>query len=86
MVAFEISPDVVGVSRGKGTLAVGQAFADRPWFQAVSRDLRTAVTPPYVSLLTDDRCFTIAAAVQDRSGAIIGTLGIDVNVRSWTSI
>ena len=86
MVAFEVNPDVVEVSRGKGTLAVGQAFADRPWFQAVSRDLRTAVTPPYVSLLTDDRCFTIAAAVQDRSGTIIGTLGIDVNVRSWTSI
>ena len=86
MVAFELNPDVVGASRSKGTLAVGQVFADRPWFQAVSRDLRTAVTPPYVSLLTDDRCFTIAAAVQDRSGTIIGVLGIDVNVRSWTSI
>jgi DNA-binding IclR family transcriptional regulator len=44
------------------------------------------VTPTYVSLLTDERCFTIAAAVRDRSGEVIGTLGVDVNVRSWTRI
>ena len=86
MVAFEINSDVVEDHRARGSVAVGQVFADRPWFQAVSRELRTAVTPPYVSLLTDDRCFTIAAAVQDRSGTIIGTLGVDVNVRSWTRI
>lgn len=86
MVAFEVNREVVKDHRLKGAVAVGQAFADRPWFQAVSRDQRTAVTPPYVSLLTDDRCFTIAAAVQNRSGAMIGTLGIDVNVRSWTGI
>ena len=52
----------------------------------MSRDQRTAVTPTYVSLLTDDRCFTIAAAVRNRSGSMIGILGIDVNVQSWTSI
>ncbi len=86
MVAFEINHNVVEDRMARGTVAVGQAFADRPWFQAVSRDMRTALTPPYVSLLTNDRCFTIAAAVQDRSGAMIGTLGVDVNVRSWTRI
>jgi methyl-accepting chemotaxis protein len=86
MVAFEVNGDVVDDHRVRGTVGVGQAFADRPWFQAVSRDQRTAVTQPYVSLLTDDRCFTIAAAVRDRSGATIGVLGVDVNVRSWTRI
>jgi methyl-accepting chemotaxis protein len=86
MVAFEVNREVVAEHRVKGTLAVGQTFADRPWFQAVSRDQRTALTPPYVSILTDDRCFTIAAAVQDRSGSMIGILGVDVNVRSWTKI
>jgi methyl-accepting chemotaxis protein len=86
MVAFEVNTEVVDDHRASGAVAVGQVFADRPWFQAVSRDLRTAVTPPYVSLLTDDRCFTIAAAVQNRSGVMIGTLGVDVNVRSWTRI
>ena len=86
MVAFEVNRVVVDDHRVKLTVTAGQAYADRPWFQAVSRDQRTAVTPPYVSLLTDDRCFTIAAAVQNRSGAMIGILGVDVNVRSWTSI
>ncbi len=86
MVAFEVNRTVVEDHRLKVTVSPGQAFADRPWFQAVSRDQRTAVTPPYVSLLTDDRCFTIAAAVRNRSGAMIGILGVDVNVRSWTSI
>lgn len=86
MVAFEVNRKVVEDHRLKVTVSPGQAYADRPWFQAVSRDQRTAVTPPYVSLLTDDRCFTIAAAVRNRSGAMIGILGVDVNVRSWTSI
>ncbi len=86
MIAFEINKEVVEAHRAKGSVAVGQAFGDRPWFQAVNRNKRPAVTPPYVSLLTDDRCITIAAAVRSRTGAMIGTLGVDVNVSSWTSI
>ena len=86
MVAYEINHEVVADRQARSGVGVGQAYADRPWFQAVSRDLRTAVTPPYVSLLTDERCFTIAAAVRDRSRSMIGVLGIDVNVRSWTRI
>lgn len=86
MVAYEINREVVVDRQVRSGVAVGQAYADRPWFQAVSRDLRTAVTPPYVSLLTNERCFTIAAAVRDRTGTMIGTLGIDINVRSWTRI
>ncbi|TFG39571.1 MAG: hypothetical protein E4H44_01820 [Candidatus Aminicenantes bacterium] len=86
MVAFELNREVVEGHRAKGSVTVGQAFADRPWFQAVSRNQRPAVTPPYVSLLTDDRCFTIAAAVRSRTGEMIGTLGVDVNVHSWTTI
>jgi methyl-accepting chemotaxis protein len=86
MVAFEVNPQVVDEQRLTGTLAVGQAYADRPWFLAVKRDERPAVTSPYGSLLTGERCFTVAAAVHDREGATLGTLGVDVNVRSWTRI
>ena len=86
MVAFEHNHEVVEGQRAKGAVAVGQVFADRPWFLAVSRNQRPAVTPPYVSLLTDDPCFTVAAAVRNRSGETIGTVGVDVNVRSWTTI
>ena len=86
MVAFEVNSNLVGDVRRTGAVAVGQSFADRPWFQAVSRERRSTVTPTYVSLLTEERCFTIAAAVRDRRGTVIGTLGVDVNVRSWTRI
>jgi methyl-accepting chemotaxis protein len=86
MVAFEVNNEVVDDSQLKGKVSVGQAFADRPWFQAINRGQTTTVTPPYVSLLTGGRCFTVAAAVHDRSGAVVGTLGVDVNVRSWTRI
>jgi methyl-accepting chemotaxis protein len=86
MVAFELNREVVVDRQRRGAVAVGQSYGDRPWFQAVSRDRRAVVTPPYLSLLTDDRCFTIAAAIHDRSGHMIGTLGVDINVRSWTRI
>jgi len=86
MVAFEVNRDVVDEKRISKTVEVGQSYSERPWFLAVMRDERTAVTPPYTSLLTGERCFTIAAAVHDRAGSMVGTLGIDVNVRSWTRI
>jgi len=38
MVAYEINSDFVAEHRARGVVAVGQVFADRPWFQAVSRD------------------------------------------------
>jgi hypothetical protein len=69
-----------------GSVAIGQSYADRPWYQAVTRDGRSAVTPAYDSLLTGDPCFTIAVAVQDFRGSMIGTLGVDVNLRNWTKI
>ena len=38
----------------------------RPWFRAVVREQRTALTPPYQSLLTGESCFTVAAAAAPR--------------------
>jgi methyl-accepting chemotaxis protein len=86
MVTFAVNRDRVGGRELPGGVAVGQSYADRPWFQAVTRDGRSAVTPAYDSLLTGDPCFTIAVAVQDYHGAVIGTLGVDVNLRNWTKI
>ncbi len=86
MVAFRVNRDLVGERSRKSTVSVGQVFADRPWFQAVKRDARTALTPLYESIMTGDVCFTIAAAVVDLDGRMAGTLGVDVNVRNWTRI
>ncbi len=86
MVTFAVNRDRVGGRQLPGSVAVGQSYADRPWFQAVTRDGRSAVTPAYDSLLTGDPCFTIAVAVHDYHGSVIGTLGVDVNLRNWTKI
>ena len=86
MAAFVINDALVPEEAIQSSVTVGQVYADRPWFQAVSRHRRTAVTPLYESLLTGDQCFTIAAAVEDFEGAMVGALGIDVNVRNWTRI
>jgi methyl-accepting chemotaxis protein len=86
MLAFAANPELVGEREHPGSAAVGQNYADRPWFQAVARDGRAAVTPIYDSLLTGDPCFTIAVAVGNPAGEMVGTLGVDVNLLNWTKI
>ena len=86
MISFAANRDLVGDREHPGGAAVGQNYADRPWFQALSRDGRAAVTPIYESLLTDDPCFTIAMAVRDADDEMVGTLGVDVNLLNWTKI
>jgi hypothetical protein len=67
-------------------VAVGASFADRPWFQAVSREGSAILTSLYDSLLTGEKCFTVATPIRDADGALAGVLGVDVNVRSWNRI
>ena len=86
MVAFAVNEDLVPGGELPSAVAVGRSYADRPWFQAVGRDGRTAVTPQYDSLFTGEPCFTIASPVRDLDGSTAGTLGLDVNVRNWTRI
>ena len=86
MISFAANRDLVGDREHPGGAAVGQNYADRPWFQAISRDGRSAVTPIYDSLVTDNPCFTIATAVDDPDGEMVGFLGVDVNLLNWTKI
>jgi hypothetical protein len=86
MISFAANRDLVGDREHLGGVAVGQNYTNRPWFQALARDGRAAVTPIYESLLTDDPCFTIAMAVRDAEGEMIGTFGVDVNLLNWTKI
>ena len=85
MVAFSIgrAPEVSERTTG---VSAGASFADRPWFQAVTREGRTILTSLYDSLLTGEKCFTVAAPIREPGGALAGVLGLDVNVRSWTRI
>jgi len=84
MVAFATDSDQAQDS--ETILGIGTRYADRPWFRAVERGERTVITPVYESLMSGDPCFTVAGRVKDLQGNIIGTLGMDVNVRNWTRI
>lgn len=86
MTAFAVNQDLVTSEEVPAAVKVGRSYADRPWFQAVRRDGRTAVTSLYDSLFTGEPCFSIASPVRDLDGSTAGTLGLDVNVRNWTRI
>jgi methyl-accepting chemotaxis protein len=86
MMSFMMNEELIGDTPLPGELAIGQSFADRPWFQAIGRDERSVVTPIYDSLLTGNPCFTIAVAVRGDDGGLAGTLGVDVNLLNWTRI
>ena len=85
MVAFAVGRTVAGHERSTG-VTVGASVADRPWFQAVVREGRLILTSLYDSLLTGEKCFTVAAPIRTADGTLAGVLGVDVNVRSWTRI
>ncbi|HPW56276.1 MAG: methyl-accepting chemotaxis protein [Thermoanaerobaculaceae bacterium] len=85
MAAFSVNREWTG-GRSAGSVTVGMNMHDRPWYQTVMREGRPILTPLYDSLLTGDRCFSVAAPIRDPSGAHLGVLGFDVNARSWTKI
>jgi methyl-accepting chemotaxis protein len=58
----------------------------RPWFKSVARHWRTTLIPPYASIQDSEACFTVCTPVHDAAGAIMGVLGIDINVTGWTRI
>jgi methyl-accepting chemotaxis protein len=86
MVSFLVHPDWAEDHAVPASIAIGVSFAERPWFQSVARERRPILTPVYDSMLTRERCFTVAAPILDARGDLAGVLGLDVNVRSWTRI
>jgi len=86
MMAYVVNREMVGDRELPGTVALDQSYPDRPWFQAVLREERPAVTAVYDSLLSEEQCFTVAAPVFTLEGELAAVLGVDVNVRHWTRI
>jgi len=86
MLGFSVNPEWAAGRPTPSNIAIGASFADRPWFQAVMRDGHTIITSLYDSMLTGERCFTVATPVCDSHQAVVGVLGFDVNARGWTKI
>lgn len=84
--AYAVNRDLVGDAELPASLRAGEGLAERPWYRAVMREQRTVITPLYESLLSEQRCFTVATPVTRDDGHILGVLGLDINVGSWTRI
>jgi hypothetical protein len=85
-IAYAINRDMVGDAELPASIRSGEGLAERPWYRAVMREHRTVITPVYDSLLSEQKCFTVATPVDAGNGKMVGVLGLDVNVGSWTRI
>jgi len=83
--ALVINRQLLGDKEVAPAVKAGEGFADRPWYQAATREGRTILTPLFDSLLSGAPIFTAATPVY-RNGELAGVLGLDVNVDSWTKI
>ncbi len=84
--AISLNSEVAGGREIPSAVRTGEGLTERPWFRGVMREGRTIITPVYESLVSGEPCFTVAAPVKDDGHRIIGVLGVDVNVDSWTRI
>lgn len=84
--AVSINESVAGTSEIPASVRAGEGLTERPWYRGVMREGRTIITPVYESLLSGESCFTVAAPVKDDRSKILGVLGLDINVDTWTKI
>ena len=84
--AITVNEQVAGDRELPQKIKNGEGLTERPWFRGVMREGRTIITPVYESLLSGEPCFTVAAPVKSEDETIIGVMGVDVNVDSWTKI
>jgi hypothetical protein len=57
----------------------GRDWSERPWYGEALREAGVCSTDVYRSSATGDFCFTIAVALRDAQGALLGVFGSDVN-------
>ncbi len=86
MVGFRVNTGLIGERELPEEIGIGKVYSDRPWFQGMLHGQESIVTPVYDSLLTHERCFTVATYIPDAQSSFDGILGVDINVRHWTHI
>jgi len=85
-IALAVNRELLGETELPPALRTGEGLSERPWYRAAMREGRTVITPVYVSLLSEQKCFTVATPIHREDGRTVGVLGIDVNVGTWTRI
>ncbi len=63
----------------------GRDWSDRPWYRAALDHDGACPTDVYRSTATGDFCFTIAMALRDETGQLLGVFGSDVNFQRLVS-
>lgn len=63
----------------------GRDWSDRPWYRAALDHSGACPTDVYRSTATGDFCFTIAMALRDETGQVLGVFGSDVNFQRLVS-
>jgi methyl-accepting chemotaxis protein len=84
-VALSVNRQLIGERDVPIGVKAGEGFSDRPWYRMAVREGRTVLTPLFDSLISGQSIFTAATPIYER-GEIVGVLGLDVNVDSWTKI
>ncbi len=84
-VALTVNRQLVGHGEIPPAVKAGEGFTERPWYRAAVHEKHTILTPLFNSLLTGQPIFTAATPLYER-GDLVGVLGLDVNVDSWTKI
>lgn len=84
--AIAVNRRLLGDREVPASLRAGEGLADRPWYRAATAERGTVITPLGTSLLTAQPTFTAATPLYDDGGRLVGVLGLDVDVESWTAI
>jgi len=83
--ALVVNRQLVGDRPIAPSVRAGEGFEERPWYKAAVLEEHTILTPLFNSLFSGQPIFTAAAPLY-QDGELMGVLGLDVNVDSWTKI
>ncbi len=84
-VALTVNRQIVGDREVPPAVRAGEGFSDRPWYKAAVQEKYPILTSRFISLLSEQPIFTAAAPLYEK-GELVGVLGLDVNLDSWSKI
>lgn len=84
-VALTVNRQIVGDREVPAAVRAGEGFSDRPWYKAAVQEKYPILTSRFISLLSEQPIFTAAAPLYEK-GELVGVLGLDVNLDSWSKI